>query len=57
MQVLKCTAIRTHAGDLAYKDNALDTDDALFTGCLHTYLSGNSMFCTSMFVGSVMQIP
>ena len=32
MQVLKSTAIKTYAGHLAYKGNALDTDDALFIG-------------------------
>ena len=46
MQVLKSTAIRKYAGDLAYKDRALATDDALLIGRLHTYLSGNSMLCT-----------
>ncbi len=51
MQVLKSTAVRKYAGDLAYKDKALATDDALLIGRLHTYLSGISMFCTFMFVG------
>ncbi|DBB08794.1 TPA: hypothetical protein ACH3X3_007456 [Trebouxia sp. C0006] len=40
VQVLKSTAIRKYAGDLAYNDKALATDDALLIGRLHTYLSG-----------------
>ena len=57
MQVLKSTAIRKYAGDLAYKDRALATDDALLIGRLHTYLSGSSMPCTFAFEGRVMQLP
>ena len=55
--MLKSTAIRKYAGDLAYNDKALATDDALLIGRLHTYLSGNSMLCVSTFAGSVMQLP
>lgn len=57
MQVLKSTAIRKYAGDLAYKDKALATDDALLIGRLHTYLSGISMLCTFTFAGTVTQLP
>ncbi len=56
VQVLKSTAIRKYAGDLAYNDKALATDDALLIGRLHTYLSGNSMFCIFTFVGNLMQL-
>ena len=56
MQLLKSTAIRKYAGDLAYNDKALATDDALLIGRLHTYLSGNRMYCAFMCVGSVMQL-
>jgi len=57
MQVLKSTAIRKYAGDLAYNDKALATDDALLIGRLHTYLSGNTMLGAFTFVGSVMELP
>lgn len=47
LQVLKSTAIRKYAGDLAYKDAAFATDDALLIGRLHTYLPGDkeTMHC------------
>ena len=43
-QVLKSTAIRNYANNLAYKDPALATDDAMRIGRLHTYLSGMLYF-------------
>ena len=49
LQVLKSTAIRRYAGDLAYKDAALATDDALLIGRLHTYLPGDNEFVVSLW--------
>lgn len=57
MQVLKSTAIRKYAGDLAYNDKALATNDALLIGRLHTYLSGNRMYRAFTLLSSVMQLP